>query len=74
MNPNNEFIPYLFHFIPVFGILSIPNTDQYLELIESQMLTYFGDMLCVVFPYTLNLMTTLTEFIQRYASKISIWE
>ena len=36
MTISNEFIPYLFHFVPVFGILSIPNTDQYLGSMESQ--------------------------------------
>ena len=74
MTPNNGYIPYLFHIIPIFGISSIPNTDQYLESMESQILTYFGDVLCVVFPYTLNPMTTITAFIRRYASKISIWD
>ena len=57
MTPNNRYTPYLFHIIPVFGIPSIPNTDQYLGSMESQILTYFDDLLCVGFLFTLNLMT-----------------
>ena len=73
MTPNNELIPYFFHIIPVFGILSIPNTDQYLGSMKPQILTYFADMLCAVFPYTLNPLTTITEFIIRHSAyKISI--
>ena len=74
MTSNIEFIPSLFHVIPVFGISAFPNTDQYLGLMDSQLLTQFGDTLCVVFPYTLNPVTPITEFIRRYASKISIWD
>ena len=33
-----------------FGVDGIPNTDQYLRLMQSQKLTKFGNMLCVVFP------------------------
>ena len=74
MTPNKEFIPHLFQFIPVFGIPSIPNTEQYLGSMESQKLTYHGDMLCVVFPYTPNPTTTIFVFFRGYASKFSIWD
>ena len=38
MASNNEYIPHLLHIIRVFGISSIPNTDQYLGSRESQTL------------------------------------
>ena len=74
MTLNFGYIPYLFRNIPSFGIPSIPTTDQYLGSMKSQILIHFGDMLCVVFLYTLNPMTTITAFIRRYASEISIWD
>ena len=36
MTPNNGYIPYLFHVIPVLGIPLIPNTDQFLGSMEQK--------------------------------------
>ena len=45
MTPNNGYIPYLFHIIPVFRIPSIPNTDQYLGSMEQKWIPN-TDLIC----------------------------
>ena len=42
---NNGFIPHLFHIIPVFGIPSIPNTEQYLGSMEQKWIPN-TDLIC----------------------------
>ena len=44
--------------------------NQNLELMQSQIQTEFGDMLCVVFPNSLNPMTSNIEFIRCCVSKM----
>ena len=53
----------------VFGLDGIPNTDQHLGLMQFQILTLFGNMLCVVFPKLVFGIDAIpnTDLIQQYA-------